>query len=190
MTFKRQFTPQKGTEAQMIPSVLYVPFCGFVILLRGGLHGLRFFSYREAELHLHVAFNLAQDLGIVFHRLFSVFPSLSQALAFIRKPGATLLHRSLHYGEIEQIAFTRNSLAVHNVEFSLAKWRRHFVLRHFHFRAIAGYAIAVFDRADTTNIESQGRIELERATAGRRFRIAKHHSDLLADLIDEDETGV
>ena len=31
------------------------------------------------------------------------------------------------------------------------------------------------------------RVELERAAAGRRFRVAEHHADLLAELVDEDE---
>src|ERR1051325_2468633 len=66
-------------------------------LLRGRFYGFRLFSHRKAELHLHVALNLAQDFGIIFQRLLRVFPSLAQALAFIRKPGATLFHRTLDH---------------------------------------------------------------------------------------------
>ena len=33
-------------------------------------------------------------------------------------------------------------------------------------------------------------IELQRAAAGGGFRIAEHHADLLADLVDEDQAGV
>src|SRR6185503_15526204 len=190
MTLQRQFTPQKGTRST---NDLICALCAFLWLcnlLRGSLHGFRLFSHRKTELHLHVALNLAQDLGIVFQRLLRVLPSLAQALAFIRKPGATLFDRTLDHRQIEQIAFTRNAFAIHDVKLTLAERRRHFVLRHFYFRAIAGHTIAVFDRTDTTNIESQRGIELERATAGRRLGITKHHSDLLADLIDKDEAGV
>src|ERR1051326_165407 len=98
MPSPRQFTPQKGTRSTNDLVCAFVPFCGSANLLRGRLHiGRRFslFTHRKAQLHLDVALNLAQYLGIVFQCLLRVFPALSEALAFVRKPGATLFHRAL-----------------------------------------------------------------------------------------------
>src|SRR5215212_4290285 len=130
----------------------------------------------QPELHLHVSLDLSQDLRVLFQHRLSVFPALTQAFALIRKPGATLFHGTLRHRKIEQIAFARNAFAIHDVELTLAERRRHFVLRDLNFGAIADYAIAVFDRADATNIESQRSVKLERAPAGGRFRTAEHHA--------------
>ena len=40
---------------------------------------------------------------------------------------------------------------------------------------------------DAADVDAHRRVELQRAAAGRRFRIAEHHADLLAQLVDEDE---
>ena len=37
------------------------------------------------------------------------------------------------------------------------------------------------------DIDAHRRVELERAAAGRRFRVAEHDADFFAELIDEDE---
>src|ERR1041385_7912792 len=97
--------------------------------------------------------------------------SFSAVLAFSRpwpsrsllnETHAPLLHHPLIHCEVEQVTFTRNALAVHDVKLTLAERRRHFVLRHLHLRAIANHAIAVFDRANATNVEPQRRIKLQR----------------------------
>jgi hypothetical protein len=41
-------------------------------------------------------------------------------------------------------------------------------------------------RLDAPDIDADGAVELERAPAGRRFGIAEHDTDLLAQLVDED----
>ena len=47
--------------------------------------------------------------------------------------------------------------------------------------------VAVLDRADAADVDADRRVELQRAAAGRRFRVAEHDADLLAQLVDEDE---
>ena len=39
----------------------------------------------------------------------------------------------------------------------------------------------------SADIEPQAAVELQRAAARRRFGVAEHHADLLADLVDEDD---
>src|SRR5215213_1533981 len=151
---------------------------------------LGLFTNRQPQLDLHVSLDLSQDLRVLPQRYFSIFPALAQSFAFVREPGATLFHGPLDHREVEQIAFARNAFAIHDVEFTLAERRRDFVLRHLHFGTIAGHAIAVFDRADAPDIESQRRVKLERAPAAGCFRTTEHDANLFADLVDEDEAGI
>ena len=46
--------------------------------------------------------------------------------------------------------------------------------------------LAFLDLPDAANVDPAGAVELQRPAAGRRFRGAEHHADLLADLVDED----
>src|SRR5206468_9819113 len=43
---------------------------------------------------------------------------------------------------------------------------------------------------DAPNVETHGRVELERLATGGRLRIAEHDADLLAQLVDEDDRGL
>ena len=43
---------------------------------------------------------------------------------------------------------------------------------------------------DAADVDADRGVELQRAAAGRRFGIAEHHADLLAQLVDEDEAGL
>ena len=47
-----------------------------------------------------------------------------------------------------------------------------------------------FDGSDAANVEAHRCVELERVAAGGRFRIAEHHADLHAYLIDEDDQHI
>src|SRR5438046_8903305 len=85
---------------------------------------------------------------MILKSLLRVLATLAQTFAFVRKPRATLFDHAIVGGEIQQVALARNAFAVHDVELGLAERRCDFVLRHFHFSAIADDAIAVFDRAD------------------------------------------
>src|SRR6185503_6256427 len=181
---------KKAQEAQMISICAFCAFLWLFRLLRCGLRSLGLFTNRQPQLHLYVPLDLTQDLRVFSQRRLCIFPALAQSFAFVRKPRATLFHRALHHREIQQVTFARNAFAIHDVKFTFAERRRDFVLRHLHFRAIANHAIAVFDRADAPDIESQRRVKLERTPASRRFRIAEHDANLFADLVDEDEARV
>src|ERR687888_647184 len=68
------------------------------------------------------------------------------------------------------VAAARDALAVHYVELALAEWRRDLVLHDLDLRAIAHDAVAVLDRANATNVQTQGGVKLQSASARRRFR--------------------
>ena len=63
------------------------------------------------------------------------------------------------------------------------------IFHDFDFRAAADHLVAILDGGDAPHIRANRRVELQRATAGCRFRIAEHDADLFANLVDEDEAG-
>ena len=61
------------------------------------------------------------------------------------------------------------------------------VLDDLDLRADADDRVAVLDRRDPADVDADRGVELQGAAARRRFGVAEHHADLLADLVDEDE---
>src|SRR5271168_2625770 len=116
-----------------------------------------------------------------------VFASLANALAVIGKPGARLLDDASLNAQIDQFAALRYPLAVHDIEIDDLERRRHLVLDDLDARLIADDLITLLNRADAPNIETDRGVEFECVAARRGLRIAEHHADLVADLIDEDD---
>src|SRR5262249_26677352 len=92
--------------------------------------------------------------------------------------------------DVNQLAELRDSFSVHDVEFGFAERRRDFVLDDFDFGAIAHDVLAVFDLRDSPDVQAQRRIKLQRASASGGFWRSEHYAYLLANLVDEDQTGV
>src|SRR5947209_7737506 len=89
----------------------------------------------------------------------------------------------------KQVAGPRDPFAVHHVELGFAEGRRHLVLDDLYTRAPADHDVAILDARDAADVHAHRRIELERAAAGGRFRVAEHDADLLAELVDEDQAA-
>ena len=66
----------------------------------------------------------------------------------------------------------------------------HLVLHHLDPGLAADHLVAFLHRAGAADIQSYGGVELQRVTAGGGFRVAEHHADLHADLVDEDHQAV
>ena len=134
MTFKHSLRHKKGhirhkmhkkhrKKAAYVPFVLFVPYVAFLWLLFTSWRPLH---SRALVLHEPAAPTspslLAQSSAgfpdSLVNADFGIFPALTKSFAFVRKPGATLFHRSLNHCEIEQITFTRNAFAIHDVELS------------------------------------------------------------------------
>src|SRR6185312_2966012 len=140
----------------------------------------------RADLLLDLACHLSVALQIAAR----VVLALPYAIALVRVPGAGLLDDALRGAELDDFALAGDPLAVHDLEFSLAERRRHLVLHNFDARHVADDLVAVLDGADAADVEADGAIELQRVAAGGRLRVAEHHADLHADLVDEDDDGV
>ena len=83
--------------------------------------------------------------GLSPRNCFDVLAALAEALAVVGEPGAALLDDPVLDAEVEQVAFARDALAVHDVELGLAERRRHLVLDDLDARAAADDLIAVLD---------------------------------------------
>src|SRR5947209_17599495 len=114
-----------------------------------------------------------------------VFTSLPNALAVIGEPGARLLDDTGLNPQIDQFAALRYPLAVHDIEIDDLERRRHLVLYDLDARLVADDLVALLDRADAPDIETDRGIEFKCVAARRGLRIAEHHADRLAGLIGE-----
>src|SRR5690242_15022889 len=86
---------------------------------------------------------------------------------------------------IDQLTLFGNAGAVEDVEFGLAKGRSDLVLDHLDLGARSNHFIVSLNRADSADIDTHRRVELERVAAGSGLRIAEHYANLHSDLIDE-----
>src|SRR5947207_1457657 len=106
--------------------------CGLRLLWRFGL-----FAHGHPQRALHIILYLLQDYWLILQRLLRVLATLAESLALVREPRTTLFNYAIIRRKIEQVAFLRNAFAVHDVKLGFAEWRRDFILRDFHLRAIA-----------------------------------------------------
>src|SRR5262245_11882581 len=134
--------------------------------------------------------DLVAHRGVVAERVLSVVASLAQPLALVREPRAGLVDDLVLDADVDQLAEPRYSLAIHDVELGFAERRRDLVFDDFDFSAIPYDVLAVLDLRDAADVEAQCGIELQRAPAGGRFRRSEHYAYLLANLVDEDQTGI
>src|SRR5262245_5885378 len=143
----------------------------------------------ETELLPYVRFDRSRDFGVLAQEVARVLASLADALAVERVPGAGLLDDALLGGDVDQLAFLRDAGAIEDVELGLAERRRDLVLHDLHLRAAADHLVAVLDGAEPADVEPHRGVELERVAARGGLRVAEHHADLHADLVDEDDDG-
>ncbi|EDP65259.1 hypothetical protein BAL199_01894 [alpha proteobacterium BAL199] len=114
-----------------------------------------------------------------------ILPALADPVAAVREPGTGLLDDPGIDPEVEQFAHLRYALAVHDVELDHPERRCQLVFDHLHTGLVANHLIAVLDRADATDVQADRSVELQRVAAGGGLRVAEHHADFLADLVDE-----
>src|SRR5581483_11186504 len=131
-----------------------------------------------------------RHLGVVAQRGLGIFPALTEPFALVGKPRAGFFVDLVFNAEVNDLARPRNALAVHDVELGFPERRRDLVLGNFHLGAIADEFFAVLDLADAADVNAHRGVKFERPPAGGRFRRPEHDPDLLANLVDEDQTGV
>src|SRR5215472_10044677 len=139
----------------------------------------------DPQLLTQFAVHPREDLFVLLQEVPHVFASLPDALTAVAVPRAALLHDIVQHRQVQHIALARDPLAIQDVELGIAERRRHLVLDDLHLRARPNNRLAFLHRADAPNVDTHRRIELQRTAARRRLRIAEHHADLLADLVNK-----
>src|SRR5215471_18309967 len=142
------------------------------------------------DLRANLLLDVGGDVLVVDQELARVLLALPDPVALVAEPGARLLDDVLLHAEVDDLAFARDADAVEDLEFRGLERRRDLVLDDLDACLAADDLFALLDRADTADVEPHGRVELQRVAAGRGLGVAEHHTDLHADLVDEDHEGV
>ena len=132
----------------------------------------------------------SKDSLIHFQILLGILTSLSDFLSFILIPCTAFINNIAICCQIKNITSIRDSFTEHNIKLCFLKWRSNLILYNFDSCSVSDYFSALFDLFNSANIQSYGRIEFECTTACCCFRTAKHHSDLLTQLINKDNRTV
>src|SRR5262249_24128339 len=139
----------------------------------------------ETELLPYAGLDGARDLRMLPQEVAGVLPALADALAIVGVPRAGLLDDAVTGGDGAQIGFFGDPDAVEDVELDLPERRRDLVLDDLHLGTAADDLVPVLDGSHAPDVEPHRRVELERVAARGGLGIAKHHTDLHADLGDE-----
>src|SRR5512141_1447556 len=140
----------------------------------------------QAHRLAHLPLDLGRDVGVLGEELAGVLAALAELVALVGEPRAALAD-DLHVdADVEEAALLRDPEAVHDVELALAERRRDLVLDDLHPCPRADHVGAVLQVLDLADIQTDRRVELQRAAPGGGLGVAEHHADLLAELVDED----
>ena len=91
---------------------------------------------------------------------------------------------------VDNFTFAGYALAIQYFKFShLERWR-HLVFHNLDTCLVADHFITLLDRTNAANVEANRRIELECIATRCRFGTAKHHADLHANLVYENNHRV
>src|SRR5918996_4616169 len=149
------------------PSRLVLAY-GF--LVGGGLRfvgrSLRFIGPDEAQLLFDLELDLGRDVGILGEEGLGVLAPLAELVVAVDEPGPRFARDAVLDGDVEEAALLGNAAPVLDVELGLAEGGRDLVLDHLDANPRAHDLGTVLERVDTTNVEPDGRVELERAPTG------------------------
>src|ERR1700674_5645749 len=132
---------------------------------------------------------LGRSLRMLFEVCLGVLAALADALISVRVPRPGLADDVLLEPDVDERTRAADPLAVGDVELRHLERRRDFVLDDLHARARTDDIRADLDALQLADVQPHGGIELQSQTAGGRLRIAEHHADLLAELVDEHHRG-
>ncbi len=134
--------------------------------------------------------DFVQKFFIFFEFFANVIKTGAKAFAFETITGAGFGDNTSFEASVHHVGFIRNSFAVHNVEFGLAERRGDLVFDDFGFDAGADNLITLFNLGNAANVDADGGVKFKSFAAGGGFGIAKHHTDLHPDLVDEDDESI
>mmetsp|Transcript_23399 Transcript_23399/g.40935 ORF Transcript_23399/g.40935 Transcript_23399/m.40935 type:complete len:271 (+) Transcript_23399:3463-4275(+) len=121
---------------------------------------------------------------------FGVLATLADPLVTVAEPGAGFFNHAGLDTQIQQLAHLRDAFAIHDVKLNLFEGRRHLVLDHFDARGVAHHFVAILERSDAADIQTDGGIEFERVAPRRCFGRAEHDADFHPDLVDKDNHAI
>ena len=120
-----------------------------------------------------------------------VIAALAQADIAIVEPCAALLHNAQLSTQIDHFAQFGDSLAEHDVKLGLTERGCHFVLDDLGAGTVADKGTAgVLQALNAAHINTYRGIIFQGAAAGGHFRVAVHHTDFFAQLVNKDADGV
>src|SRR5207237_6103066 len=114
--------------------------------------GSRSFRADQSQEFAQLRIDLLLNIRVVLEELPGIIAPLADALTLVAVPRPALFNQVVHHGQVHQIAFLRNPLAVDDVELGFAKRRRQLVLYDLDLGTVAGYDIAVLDGRDSSDI--------------------------------------
>ncbi len=160
----------------------------FAVTVIAKVNGIVFTELEEFHvLHAftNLLFDFVAEVYVVLQEQACIFTTLTDAFIVVAEPGTALLDDVEFAGEVEDGSFARNAHAVENVEFALGKRSGDFVLHDLYAGAVTDDFFAVLDGGDAADVDTLRGVELQCVTASRRFRVAEHHANLHAELVDE-----
>src|ERR1022692_457706 len=93
-----------------------------------GLSRIRIDGNSDLKLLSKSQFQFVAYIFVFFQECAGIFAALSHTLATEADPRAALFQHTTINTDINEIAFSRNTFAINNVELRFAEWRGHFVL--------------------------------------------------------------
>src|SRR5690606_21981288 len=134
--------------------------------------------------------DFVHDFGVIGQVLLGRFAALADLLVVVGKPGTGLFHNAPFGGEIQHVAGFADALGVHDVEFGRPEWRRDLVLDYLDPVPAADNLVALLDLGSPADIHPHRGVEFKSVTTGGGLRIAEHHANLHADLVNEYHGGL
>ena len=113
------------------------------------------------------------EVGILREERGRVLAPLAEPLVAEREVRARLRDDLPLEADVEDRSLPRDPLAVDDVELGLLERRRDLVLDDLHAHAVADRLGPLLEGLDAPDVESHRRVELQRATAGRRLRASR-----------------
>src|SRR5438309_1650629 len=138
----------------------------------------------------HLRFDLRGDVLVLAEELLGVLAALSDALLAVVDPRTGLVEDRRREPHVEKSALARDALVREDLDLGDAERRRDLVLHDLDLHPAADHHVALLDRLDRPDVDAHGGVELQRPATRSSFGIPEHDSDLLAQLVDEDDRGL
>src|SRR5207237_1323777 len=106
-----------------------------------------------------------------------------------RRISVTLRGRAARYWTAASYGLP-SGLDLEDLDLGDAERRRDLVLHDLDLHPAADHHVALLDRLDRPDVDAHGGVELQRPATRSSFGIPEHDSDLLAQLVDEDDRGL